>query len=258
MRPHYNHPHEALHNAALPYGIGGLTQEPIINDSSNALNADLVSFRPSREVQQQALGRDIGITFHRIENGHGAVNLDYYPITVSVLPVINGHRLSAPELLEHVRTHLQDFFDHSAATFHPYDELRDQRQWHSSSPTGSVMQFDVKPGWWNLYSGIDDGTVIASECKPDHWIFSTVHSSADFDHPVSGNREFGYTPQADGDFVFYTRGADRATGYLDSLLSRLVFGGAEALWQSFQTHLADWINRNHGTAAVDMPLSERH
>jgi hypothetical protein len=224
---------------------------------SNALNADLVSFRPSLEVQQRALGRGIDIAFHRIENGHGPVNLDYYPITVTALPTIDGHRLSASELLEYVRTHLPDFFDHSLATFHAYGTL-DQQLWNSPSPTGAVMQWDMQPSWWNLYTGIDDGSVVVSESKPDHWIFSTVHSSGDFDHPVSGNREFGYTPQSDGTYVFYTRAADRATGHLDSLLSKVVFRGGEHLWQSFATFLADWINHHAGTAIVDVPLSERH
>ncbi|CAA9377131.1 MAG: hypothetical protein AVDCRST_MAG93-8906 [uncultured Chloroflexia bacterium] len=151
---------------------------------------------------------------------------------------------------------LSEFFDTRYAEFSPYDEIEGNK-W-SYSPLTTVGHFDMN-GWLNL----DDGSVVCSEFAPDHWIFSTLWTPDDQDHPVSGNREFGFfVPEnpSGGDpyYVFYTRGADRPTGLLDYAVSNTIFAAAHSLWTSFQVKLTLFIDKNGGEANLRHPYSCRY
>jgi hypothetical protein len=250
---------QRLTRLSLPYGVGGHYSEPIANNASNNLNADLVNFRPPHEVQQTLLlGRGIGASFHRIEAGHGPINLDYYPIVVTRLPSIDGHTVTAEELQEYIRSHIGELTDHSKATIQAYDPL-DFAIWDSGNPLGAVMKWNMAPGLLpDFYTGKDDGAVVVSRIAPDHWVFSTISAVGDFKHPVSGNREFGFRRQEDGSFLFYTRGADRTTGIVDQMLSRMVFDGAHGLWSSFQQGLVNFVQSHGGNAFAGTPYTQRH
>jgi hypothetical protein len=69
---------------------------------------------------------------------------------------------------------------------------------------------------------------------------------------------FGFHRAADGTVTFFTRGADRTTGFAETFAQTDAFGGAFTLWQSFQKKLAAYVNDHGGEAVVGRPLAERY
>ena len=207
--------------------------------------ADLLSFRPPLPVQRTLRGRSAFRWWvHRIEEAWANVNLDFYPVTVTSLPTT---AFNADDLLRHVRLNFDpDFVDTNVAEFEPYDAAVDGPIWLSSAPVGAVIHIDLMAGGIN----VDDGSVLVAEADGRHWRFSTVWTTQDLGHPVSGNREFGYVVNPNGSWTFYTRGADRTTSALDAASASAVYSGADALWQSFQQKLVTYVNSNGGAAAA--------
>ena len=110
-----------------------------------------------------------------------------------------------------------------------------------------------------------DGTVVAIQVDGDHWTFATVYTPDDGYHPVSGNREFGFTNNGDGTITFYTRGVDRISTSLfemgDALLSQLGPSGfeqADALWTSFVTSIAADLNQAAGGVVATVDAAEKN
>jgi hypothetical protein len=58
--------------------------------------------------------------------------------------------------------------------------------------------------------------------------------------------------------VFFTRGADRTTAFIDDTLSATVFSAAHQLWLSFQRRLAGFVERNGGLATIETATSNRY
>jgi hypothetical protein len=96
---------------------------------------------------------------------------------VKKLPTVNGKTLTADELLEHIRLTFHDHIDTRVSYFEPYDE-EEARKSTSSNPLTAVIHIDMRmgAGWTNP----DDGSVVVAEAAPDHWIFSTIWTPADF------------------------------------------------------------------------------
>jgi V8-like Glu-specific endopeptidase len=202
--------------------------------------ADLFGWSVPDWIPGYLAGRDM--TVQRIADAVGALNLDRYEVRVATLP--SGH--SDVSLLEHVRTHLDDFIDTDNSEFIPYAVGDDDVKWASTTAVGAVFKIDIV--------GPDNAAVVASMVEDRRWRFSTVRTPWSGAHPVSGHREFGVRNDSDGTAVVYTRGADRAT---DGLGESLVFFGADRLWKSFQRKLVDWVNANGGSASAPEPFSER-
>lgn len=222
--------------------------------------ADLISFRPSTSIQTALKSRSSSWYVHKIEDAYGDINLDLYPVAVSRLPTF----MSAEEVLEMVRTEINSFVDGGYAQFDPYDEkyppavFDDEEHWDSSSPESTVLSIQMRMG---TYLNPDDGSVVCSKRESNFWIFSTIYTDKDYGHPVSGNRQFGFIrdPATAGGYIFFTRGADRATGILDDLPVTPLFTMADLLWKSFQERLVDYINApaRGGSATVSTPISKR-
>jgi hypothetical protein len=227
--------------------------------------ADLINHRPSVALQTALLAR-FGPSsgyFHAIEDGFAEINLDYYPVRVDKLPIVNGVEWTPEALLHHIRLNINDFLDQEIATFEPYEpkynptSLRDKQCWESETPENAVVSIDMKSirGYLNM----DDGSVVCSLFEPKRWIFSTLHTPEDGAHPVSGNRQFGFFRTEEGWTMFYIRGADRATGIHHDLgnIINIVFGAAERLWKSYQQKLEFFIRKNLGSASILPHTRER-
>ena len=228
----------------------------------------LISFRPPTTVQNSVNQRFSWIlkpsVIEHIENAYGEINLDYYPVAVSnlpTIPTIPGRAATAEEFLSYIRLNINNFVDSGVSAFEPYDNVIDNPKWNSSSPLDAVIHIDLRIGSELLNP--DDGSVVVSEFAPDHWIFSTIWAPRDLDHPVSGNRQFGFQQTIDTGapnktiYIFYTRGADRITGFLDNLVSSIVFSSADKLWRSLQTNISNFVNTNGGLAVSLNPISDR-
>lgn len=181
------------------------------------------------------------------------VNMDYFPVTVTQLPVINGVRQTPEQFLEYIRKNINSFVNTTYSTFTPYQwyGVDDTALWNSSNPLGAVVALDIP--------GPDNGSVIVSDYNSTGWTFSTIFDPMYASHPVSGHRDFGFTENANGSYTFYTRGVDRLTNVggtalqavADFLLPSLSpFAIADALWGSFQSKIIDFVNTNGGNSTV--------
>jgi len=202
--------------------------------------ADLFNWSVPDWIHGYLAGR--GMSVQRIADAAGALNLDRYEVRIAAVP----EGWTPESLLEHVRTHLNDFLDTDNSEFIPYTAGDDDAKWSSASPVGTVFKIDIV--------GPDNAAVVASLVEPRRWRFTTIHTDWSGDHPVCGHREFGVRTGSDGAVVVYTRGADRAT---DGLGESIAFFGADHLWKSFQRKLADWVNANGGSASAPTPFSQR-
>ncbi len=212
---------------------------------------DLIRFvlpRPAAAVLRRTT---TGARPHPIGAGWGPINLDFYGVEVQRLPP----SVTAAWLLQHMRLNLNQFLDTTNTRFGPYNSAS-WRVWTSPRPVGAAVHIDFSPFGLN----VDDGTVVCSQSETDNWIFSTIWTPRDGNHPVSGNRMFGFS-QRGGSLVFFTMGADRLTTALDWSAERalgLPFRAADALWRSFQARLVGDIRRRGGAAHGLQPLSNRY
>ena len=180
------------------------------------------------------------------------VNMDYFPITVNILPLING-KVSTPEqFIEFIRKDIDGFVNTKYSSFKPYKTwaLDDTKLWNSSNPMNALIDIDIE--------GPDNGTVIVSKYSSTGWTFTTIYEPMNQKHPVSGHREFGYVKNSNGSYTFYSRGVDRLTNIDGSNFQSAAdffkipqagpFGKADALWTSFQQKVSNFVNTNGGNA----------
>ncbi len=203
-----------------------------------------------------------------IKNAEGiAINVDNFSVYFTEFPVINGQRVDMNGLMDYVRTNINDFVspDHGSFSPHSATGTDEGAIWNSSNPVGAVLSIAIP---------VDQGSVICSQYSPGYqsasWTFSTIHDPYNNNHPVSGNRTFGIYESGNG-WVFYTQGADRLTGYFDSLLGivtkamngqELQFAKSDEMWKNFQAKIAQFLNENDGisgvnTAEVRTPVTNR-
>jgi hypothetical protein len=197
------------------------------------------------------------VAWQSIENASGdVVNLDYFPVTITTLPnnPTTGQRFTAPEFLNYIRTHMNDFVDSSITGFSPstITGFNETQVWNSSNPIGGVIHL-------NIGGGAGDGTVICTQYNSSDWIFSTIEvpyrpftQGYDGQHPVSGNRQFGFTQNTDGSYTFYTRGVDRITDAVDAYVANNIladpFQNPDALWDSFKNGIYSFTQAHSGIA----------
>ncbi len=250
----------------------------------------LISFRPPQAVQDAIYNRTFNYNkarkgqgyMHRIEEGLGNINLDYYEIRIkaSQMPLVpldlnkpfdakTGTRFTPEQLFDYLRIHI-NLFTNNSAEFNPYDTYPDNidavpagdaTTWRSSTnPVGSVLSIVLLQ--WGMVR-FERGSVVTSAYSKTHteylWIFSSIYTPFDTDHPVSGNRQFGLRQDGD-DWIFYIRAADRATRFhYDLLGEQAVFAGADTLWQEVSSNIALFANdENTGAAEVTPRSSARY
>jgi hypothetical protein len=225
----------------------------------------LISFRPPTAVQRAVAARfnETKCIVHKLEESRGPINLDYYPIRIEALPIFGGRTMPPEELLETIRRGINQFVDNKpGCTFKPYNNAIDGPAWlppFLPLPfVGTVVSIDMFADKGGLILNMDSGSVVLSEVDSNHWRFSTLWTPEDHGHPVSGNREFGFVSANAGEWVFYTRGVDRTTSWLDDKFSGTVFSAAHRLWQSFQKRVTTFVNGNGGRASVEPATAALH
>jgi hypothetical protein len=187
------------------------------------------------------------------------VNLDNYRVRILRHPTTRGLD-STKGLLKYIRLNINQFLDPNKCAFAPYSD-GDKARWNSDLPVGAVMHIDL--GGTGV-SNPEDGSVVCSAHSDTHWTFSTIWTRADFNHPVSGNRQFGcFTISGpgvpnDGAYI-YTRAADRITpNIVNSFLMDKIFKGGHETWLGFQQRVVHFVAMKGGTAETLAPFSARH
>ncbi|MEQ9404463.1 MAG: hypothetical protein RIM99_12795 [Cyclobacteriaceae bacterium] len=211
------------------------------------------------------IGGDWDIQY--IEDAEGpVVNLDYFPVKITQLPndPETGQTFTPGAFFNYVRTNLNTFFENNSTEFGPYNG-NEAILWNSSNYLGAIMRFDIIiENDLGMIVGQQDGSVICSKQEPTIWTFTTIESPTDWNHPVSGNRQFGLQLDSDGSYTFYTKGVDRVAESSDVFFGNLptmnsAFEGGDLLWSAFQQNLETFINNpdNGGIAQVQSPKTDR-
>ena len=201
-----------------------------------------------------------GFHIQNINNASGAkVNCDYFPVHITKLPP----GTTADGLLEYFRLNINQFIDPSiGVSFSPYTDgsFSDAAQLNNPYEQSIGALIHIKM--------LDDGSVVESDYwrstntnpQRNRFTFTTITSPLDYNHPVSGNREFGiFGDPAANDFTFYTMGVDRTSDWMFSLVNskNTVFNGADALWTNIQKNMVKYINTNGGQAMQQVPIIAR-
>ena len=205
----------------------------------------LTSFRPPREIQEIIRSKGVNWHVHPIEKGYGEIHLDFFPVKIKSLPVINGRKVTAEKLLWTIRRSFNQFFDRSLVRFEPYDP-EDEPRWSDRNPAGAVLHTD-----FNLV-GLNsrNGAVVVSHASPSNFVFSTVWTVDDTSHPMSGNRQIGFLENADHEITFYNRAAERLTVETIAREARLAFESLNTIWHSLQQGISRYVNCYGGMAQV--------
>lgn len=179
------------------------------------------------------------------------INMDVFPVKISNMPEKSpGIKYTPSEFFDYFRRNINDFTDINHGKFYPVVapeyNIDDTQLWNSNNPLGSLITIKIPA---------DNGTVICSGFGSQAWIFTTVKSPWDGEHPVSGNRLFGYFIDTNGDMIIYTRGVDRFTTKISNNALQYTaesFGYSEAkkMWQTMQQKLSSFVNSNSGNSSI--------
>lgn len=192
-----------------------------------------------------------------IQNAYGGVvNCDYFYVKINSLPYLNGIQMTADQLLEYFRNHINDFIGPNVnVSFGPYIDfvagsvnINETTIWNSpyENSMGALVHLDM----------LDDGTVVESGyyrnggSQNNHFTVTTMKTPLDYSHPVAGNRRWGVFASG-GSYYFYTMGVDRTNDFSTTLVNAaagLAFDAADELWRSVIDGMIDFCDTHQGDA----------
>ncbi len=182
------------------------------------------------------------------------VNCDFFSVKISQLP--SNFQNNPSGFLNHIRLNINDFVDTNYSSFNPHPNIPGESDKWNNNPLGAVIYINI-PG--------DNGSVVTSDYTNDHWTFTTLRDPYAHNHPVSGNRQFGYYQNSDGSYTFYTRGVDRVQNRIEEMFGQIMnmsysplqFTMADALWGSFVGKIAQYTNSHSGSAQIQQSVAKR-
>ncbi|MBI3928499.1 MAG: hypothetical protein HY319_23355 [Armatimonadetes bacterium] len=208
---------------------------------TNPEHARMLDDTVSPDVQRSLEANNL--TQQRIQDGGGTLNMDEYSVTVDRMPP----GVTPEQFLDRMARNPNAVanngtFDTMATFERRGDPNRDPRP-------GDVYDINMGNPWGG--EGLDNGTVILRDRRPDRFTLSTVtdnNFTGEGEHPIYGNREFGYRTNEDGSVTFYTRAADRRTDGYGNIpgVNTGVEYGQDRTWRNFVQGVGDEINREGG------------
>jgi hypothetical protein len=179
-----------------------------------------------------------GMTHQAIKDGHGRINFDEYSVTMDKMPP----GLSAQQFLDKFADNPNKAVNNSGV-----NTLGEFSRRNPSSPAepGAIYDIDM--------AGPENGSVVMKDKRPGSITLSTIDGDKYGEHPIYGNREFGFTSNKDGSTTFYTRAADR----MDLVNGQTPLGATAAsgvqssLWNNFTEGVAAELTRQGGTVRPD-------
>ncbi|MBM7419854.1 MULTISPECIES: hypothetical protein [Chryseobacterium] len=179
------------------------------------------------------------------------INMDVYPVKIANMPEKSpGIKYTPAEFFDYFRKNINDFTDVNHGKFYPVVEpqygIDDTQLWNSTNPLGALITIKIPA---------DNGTVVCTGFGAQAWIFTTVKSPWDGEHPVSGNRLFGYFIDNSGDMVIYTRGVDRFTtkisnNALQYTIESFGYSEAKTMWETMQQKVSTFVNSKNGSSTI--------
>jgi hypothetical protein len=200
-----------------------------------------------------------GFSVQTLDNAYGKkVNCDYFSVNIKSLP----KGMTPDALVEFFRKNT-NMFSNPNASFSPYSDGK------FSDSAKFNLPYEQSVGALVHLQMPNNGTVIESNyyrnasTNPEKYrfVYTTLTSPLDNNHPVSGNREFGIFGNASTGYTFYTMGVDRISDWefatADLVSFGAIFKGADALWTVMQNNMKNYINANGGNATINTPVKAR-
>ena len=228
---------------------------------------------------------NLGVEYHHQPITDGNVplaNMDYYSVELTSNPDFNndGTPDSEAEMYQAFRNNFIDLASGEVNDFQfscnipanstntgdinwefiPFSS-QDGLDFVSNDPIASILLIEAGASGVVPTIAADDGAVIVSEFTSNDWTISTISTANNGSQPFSGNRQWGWIINQNGNFEFFTRAVDVAN--ISKLLNVLSGGNAntdcqqdtyyniaEETWKNMQQEIADWVNSNGGQANV--------
>jgi hypothetical protein len=229
---------------------------------------------------------NLGVEFHHQPFSDGNVpiaNIDYYPVEITQYPDFNedGNPDSETEMFQAFRNKFIDlasgqvddfefgcnvpFNDDNTGTisweFEPMTN-QDGLDFVSNNPVTSILFIEADASGLFPHIATDDGAIIVSELTNNDFTISTIRSPNNGTQPFSGNRQWGWLINENGNFEFFTRAVDVAN-ISDITLYALSLGTAndecqqdtyynvgEATWKNMQEEIVQWVYDYDGQANI--------
>jgi hypothetical protein len=265
-----NNPWALIQNCAEQNGL----------DTSNYLDLYNHTLPQACIERLNALGSDF--KDQPLSEGNAAVaNVDYYGVEITTNPDFDndGYPDTEVEVYEKYR---QDFGELASGSqedfqfscdnpigdnfttvgwdFYPYFSY-DSTQWNSSNPVTTIFKIDAWAFDFLFDMVADDGAIMISEYTPNYWIGSTIQTEFSQTQPFSGNRQWGWLINQNGNLELFARAVDvaRVSSVIDHLPPYLnnnecqedtYYNIGEVTWSNLQEQIKNWVIENGGQATV--------
>jgi hypothetical protein len=257
-------------------------------DTSNYI--DLYNHTIPQECQNRL--DNLGSEYNNQPISEGNVplaNIDYYGVEVTNYPDFDndGNPDTETEIYQAFREKFTDLasgekddfqfscdvptdsdnIGHISWEFLPYNNY-DLNLWNSQqNPITTIIGIDGGSNELDFDLASDDGAIMISKYDNNSWIGSTITTPITGSQPFSGNREWGWIINQNGNLEFFTRAVDVAK--VSALVKALSFGSdpcqeetyyniAETTWANMQDEIKEWIeNEGDGQVSVKTPKTVR-
>ncbi len=189
------------------------------------------------------------LIIQNLDNAKGkSLNMDLFSVKISKMPNKPGtsEKFTHKEFFDYFRLHLNDFAEKFTPVVDTDLGVNDTALWNSTNPLNALISIYIP-----VIVGHNNGTVICSGVTSNTWVFTTITSPWDSEHPVSGNRFFSYyINPGDNAMYIYTRGLDRVNLPIFNNLSvdsNPAFNGADELWSGMQAKIKKFVKDHGGT-----------
>ena len=98
---------------------------------------DLLEFDVPARVSAMLEPR--GMQVQAFEDALGPLNLDFFSVLVTRMPMVEGSRYTPAELFQRMRLSINEFIATAVSEFTPYEGSDDAR-WRSNTPIGTVFR----------------------------------------------------------------------------------------------------------------------
>ena len=251
-------------------------------DTQNYL--DLYNLEFPQECSDRLDQLGAGYNHQPITDGNVPLaNIDYYGVEVTNYPDFNndGNPDSEAEMYQAFREKFTDLASGEADDFQfscdtnfdgdidsddtgsiSWDFVpvttQDGIDFISNNPISSILLIEADASGLGTLAA-DDGAVIVTHFNSNDWTIATIYTDNNGSQPFSGNRQWGWLINQNGNFEFFTRAVDVANiSTLINIFSPAdtecqqdtYYNVAEATWENMQQEIAQWINNNGGQAVV--------
>ena len=239
------------------------------------------------------MNNSIGVGPHQPITGGNVplANIDYYGVEITTYPDFNndGNPDSEAEMYQAFRENFIDLASGEVDNFQfscdtNFDLVVDSNDigninWDfipvtpqdgvdfvSSNPIASILLIEAEAEDILPNIAADDGAVIVTHFNPNDWTIATIYTDNNGTQPFSGNRQWGWFINQNGNFEFFTRAVDVANistffnifpGADEECQQNTYYDIAEATWQNMQQEIAQWVNVNGGQATVVPKIAAR-